>query len=507
MNRLHCTFFALLLAVGSPAANAQCEQLNVSATGGSIAISGKRAIASVYPNIIRFYEYGPIGWELSETVTTVGQIFFPNSVALDGNTALVSNPEATVGGLFAAGRTYVYEHSGAQWTRSELIVPSTTEMSFYGSALAIDGERAVVGAIHAFPDMLVGDYLSRAYVFEKVAGSWQLVQELMPNPGGDFFGVSLAIEGDTLVAGASLNQLSSGPLSGSAYVYERTAGTWQLTAQLDPLVPVQWQGFGESVALAGDTLFVGASNDYGGPPGFVEVFERQAGSWQRTQHFESSVSYDGDRFGLSLAVSDGTLLVGAPGHPGTGAGAIHRFERSGGLWQEVGTFTNEAAPNSMGRAVAIDGNAAIGSTLDYGGYTIFYSLGIADGGNYCTATVNSTGMSASISIEGCDSLSGNQLTLSASSVPPGSMGLFLFGPNRVQVPLDDGFRCVGTPFYRLSPLHSNAQGILTDVIDFSSPSANHVTPGTWYFQAYYRDLAAGASGANLSDGARVELMP
>lgn len=130
------------------------------------------------------------------------------------------------------------------------------------------------------------------------------------------------------------------------------------------------------------------------------------------------------------------------------------------------------------------------------------------GANFCIATANSTGQPATISASGSASIAANDLVLHASPVPASSNGLFYFGPNETQVPFGNGWRCVAGTTLRLGIVPASG-GALTRVVNNTlPPAAGLLLPGTtWNFQAWFRDVAAGGSNFNLSNGLRVPFVP
>ena len=132
---------------------------------------------------------------------------------------------------------------------------------------------------------------------------------------------------------------------------------------------------------------------------------------------------------------------------------------------------------------------------------------------YCPSAGNSTGVGSLISFSGSQDIPTNTFTLLAAECPPGEMGLFFYGPSEVNVPFFNGFRCVGGPFFRIYPPNQIAgNGQASHHVDFNTPPMNSgagaITPGsTWYFQFWFRDPAAGASGVNLSDGLESTFCP
>jgi hypothetical protein len=118
----------------------------------------------------------------------------------------------------------------------------------------------------------------------------------------------------------------------------------------------QYDAFGWSVAISGDTVVVGAhfedSNGTGGESdnsapqaGAAYVFVRSGAAWSQQAYLKASNANAGDRFGVSVAISGDTVVVGAPEEDsnGTGgesdnsaskAGAAYVFVRSGATWSQ-----------------------------------------------------------------------------------------------------------------------------------------------------------------------------
>ncbi len=125
------------------------------------------------------------------------------------------------------------------------------------------------------------------------------------------------------------------------------------------------------------------------------------------------------------------------------------------------------------------------------------------GTNYCLTNANSAGTHALISGFGFDVVATNDFTLNVVGLPPGNPGLFFFGPNAIQAPFGEGFRCVGGATLRLNPPRfANGAGEVSRVVDLMAPpAAGVITPGVSNaFQIWYRDAQGGPNGFNLSDG-------
>lgn len=130
------------------------------------------------------------------------------------------------------------------------------------------------------------------------------------------------------------------------------------------------------------------------------------------------------------------------------------------------------------------------------------------GTNFCSSLDNSSGGPAVISGSGSDSVSANDLALSAAPVPD-QFGVFFYGPSQTQVPFGNGFRCADGVLNRLAIVMATGN-TLTLALDNTSPptASGQITVGaTWNFQAWFRDPAAGGAFFNLSDGLEVLFTP
>ncbi len=159
--------------------------------------------------------------------------------------------------------------------------------------------------------------------------------------------------------------------------------------------------------------------------------------------------------------------------------------------------------NGNGIEDACDLAAGVESDLNGNGLPDSCDCG---GANFCDSTINSTGGAAKMSSNGQCVHAANQLVLSAAPVPDGP-GLFFFAPNQVAggagAPFYNGLRCVGPGVLRLPPSIASG-GIASRALDLTVAPADQLQPGeTWHFQYWFRDVAGGGTGVNLSDGLTV----
>ncbi len=135
--------------------------------------------------------------------------------------------------------------------------------------------------------------------------------------------------------------------------------------------------------------------------------------------------------------------------------------------------------------------------------------GTNPGTNFCTSLVNSSGAPAFMAALGSASVSANDLVLFGQSTPSNQNGIFFYGPNQVQLPFGNGFRCVGGGVHRLPVVNSGPGGQMVLALDYTTlGAASAIAPGSsWNFQAWFRDPPAGGAGFNLSDGYHISFLP
>ena len=239
--------------------------------------------------------------------------FFGGSVALDGSTLAIGSRLYNAGGYLSAGAAYVFTKSGTTWSQAAKLTASTSlQLAYLGYSLAVDGDTVLVGA---YGDNTVRGELGSgsAYVFDKPSGGWTDGNETAKLTASDhqpsgYFGFSVALDGDTAVIGASQHSDPiTGAGSGAAYVFTRQTGVWGEKAKLTPSDAAAGDNFGMSVAVEGDTVVVGSwqDDDNGRNSGSAYVFEKPALGWARTFETLKLTAPGGavnDRFGWSVAV-------------------------------------------------------------------------------------------------------------------------------------------------------------------------------------------------------------
>jgi hypothetical protein len=285
------------------------------------------------------------------------------TVAMDGPTAIFGVPPTATESGPAAGRGVILRRSDGSWTPEATLTPDGDSGQF-GRAVAVNGTNAVIGA-EMGPEP-ARDHAGSAAVFNRADGEWTRSATLKPpHTGGiDFFGTAVAVAEDTVLVGAS-SATTAGRKSGAAHVYTRSGESWSRETTLVPPTDTI-EAFGRSVDLDGDTAVIGARRADGGPTdsGLVFVYRRIGRTW----HSQGSLAPRGtdrdDTFGKALATDGGTIVAGAPtetNNNGMNAGSVYTYSWSTGQWRQQTVLRDKdgGADHKFGTDVALDGDAML----------------------------------------------------------------------------------------------------------------------------------------------------
>ena len=313
----------------------------------------------------------------------------PATGDLFGAGIAISGDLAIVGALLDddkgqdSGSAYLYARNAGgpdQWGQiKKLTAADGAAGDSFGAKVAISGDLAIVTA----PE---DDGKGSTYVFGRNAGGtdqWGQVAKLTAADGatGDWFGISVAIDGDDVIVGAPRND-ERGTDAGSAYIFGRNAGgidQWGQVAKLTATDGAAGDAFGgRGVAISGEVAIVGADNndDAGSSSGSAYVFARNDGGtdqWGQVAKLTAADGAAGDFFGNSVAVSGTLAIVGAPfdDDKGSSSGSAYLFaQNAGGLnqWGQIQKLTAADGTDDVefGKAVAIKGDlAVVGAARDH----------------------------------------------------------------------------------------------------------------------------------------------
>lgn len=288
---------------------------------------------------------------------------FGQSVAIDGNLAIVGafRENAAANG---SGAAYVFQNNGSGWDRvARLAASDGMSSAEFGISVAVSGDTAIVGA---YRDRENGLDSGAAYIFRDTRSGWEQVAKLMASDGTglELFGRSVAISGGTAVVGAA-HDPDNGDLSGSAYVFQENDGMWGQVVKLLPADPVEDHHFGSSVAIRGNTVFVGAIHDHdvSWRAGSAYVFQDTGSGWEQIAKLLPDGEPAPDHFGWAISLEAGVAVIGATGHQDEAdlPGSAYVFREDGSTWTQVARLQADDGTESasFGRSVSISGGTIL----------------------------------------------------------------------------------------------------------------------------------------------------
>jgi FG-GAP repeat len=256
----------------------------------------------------------------------------------------------------------------------------------------------------------------------------------------DWFGISIAVSGDTVVVGDFDPNIES---YGAVYVYVKPSNGWQNMTQVAKLTSSDnGEGFGTSVAISGDTIVVGAANTSNfdranhrtpaSSAGAAYVFVKPVNGWvDSTENAKLTASdgQPGDAFGNAVGISDRTIAVGAffasDSSGNSFAGKAYVFVQPRAGWRSNLTETAELTAsdseflNYMGASIAIGGDTVVVGAYGHNNFQgVAYVFSKPSGG--WTSTTQTAELSASDGKGSADF--GFSSAISGSTVVEGAVG-------------------------------------------------------------------------------------
>lgn len=467
---------------------------------------------AVYPVTV-----DPVIYDAATLTPTGGQPDdeFGWSIAMASNTAVVGAPSRGSEGVYR-GSAFVFTRQGnGSWLQQAELTAGADgkNLDSFGEVVGIasNGNTVIVGA----PGTDLGDERRDAgavYVFTRNGTTWtrQAVLSASDGVGGDNFGSSASIGGDTVVVGAPGHDPGGKPLGGAAYVFTRTGTTWTQRAKLAGGGNFQaGDAFGFAVAVSKSssgaterTILVGApffhQGVVGPQVGRVTVFVGSGATWTKQTNLSPSDGDNGDAFGFAVAIDGNVAIVGAPGHDigdKTQAGQAYVFQRSGTVWSQQ-TVLRASDPASGDQ---------LGVSVDIGPETAVVGAPLHDvTGGACASTCDAAGQ---VYVFVRDGTTWRQQG-SINARPPAPQQFFGFA-----VALDGSAIAVGAPFHAAdaaagpayvfapgTPIgnakvwvglkNSDAVGLRLDL------KADVWVDGVWIASGVLDDVSAGSSGFN-----------
>jgi hypothetical protein len=339
------------------------------------------------------------------------------SISSDGTTAIVGARDDDDNGL-ESGSAYIYELVGGIWQETKLLASDGASGDWFGYTVSIssDGTTAIVGALL---DDDNGTDSGSAYIYSLIGGIWQETK-LLASDGAEYdeFGNSVAVSGDTIIVGAHRDDENS-TNTGSVYIYQFDKSSWNETK----LTASDGEGgdhFGTSVALIDSMIVVGAPNESNNNPGSAYIYKLVDDSWIETKLTASDEGIN-DSFGLCVGVSDSAVVVGARGDDDNGSNSgsvyIYQFDESDWIETKLTPYDGRTG-DAFGASVAVsDVTVVVGASLNDDG-------GFASGSAYIYKLVDSSWIETKLLASDDDSHDhfGNSIAVSGETIVVGAYG-------------------------------------------------------------------------------------
>lgn len=329
--------------------------------GGAVDLGGDWAVVGTrhdeFQGAYLYRRDATLGWMLHGGLPDVygrGD-FYGQDVALE-------DPYAVVGG---GAHAILWKRGEEDWTKQIYLGGSGDDWDLAGTRLAVHWRNVLAG--HGGDDELG----------ENAGAGWMLpVQdrnrqsELMPtNNGLHLFGSGIAVDGDRALVGAEGGNVAQD--FGYCGVFARTDEYWLAQTQLAPADVADNMLFGSAAALAGDYALVGArraTNAAGSVRGAAYAFWFDGTDWVQQAKLVDPAGQDGEEFGHAVETDGTVALVGAPEFNGSD-GRVVAFRRTGATWDEIGTLPGPGLDTAhFGWDLGFDGTrAVIGSPGEYVG--------------------------------------------------------------------------------------------------------------------------------------------
>ena len=294
----------------------------VSARGN---VEGGRQSGTAY-----FYKRTDIGWLLlkqAEVERGRSNNQFGACVSIDGRRAAVGAP-GDIGKERQTGSAYVYDCIDDRWELGAKVTAARgSARDEFGASVAIQGDRLAVGAPG---DDEKARQAGSAYVFQRTAKGWREEARLIAEDGraNSLFGQAIALDGDRAVVGAP-GDPNRGKQAGAAYVYVRTPKGWRSEGKLRAPDGGAIRFFGAAVSISGNRILVGSYGvDHKGPrTGAAYMFRRGGAGWSFGAKLTAGDAREHDNFGGAVGISGSHLVVGAHGDDdaGTWSGSAYVY--------------------------------------------------------------------------------------------------------------------------------------------------------------------------------------
>lgn len=326
--------------------------------GYSVAISGNTAIIGAHSfdnndwqsefGAAYIFQFNGYNWVEQQKLQPIDgpTSGFGFSVAIDGNTIIVGDMEYSDDYSVAA---YIFHLNNNIWEQQQKLVPGNGQKRF-GCSVAIYGNTAIIGAMDYYTGSIY--VKGAAYIFQNNGGNWTKQQELTASDGKpeDYYGCAVAINGDNAIVGAEgYYTYLDDQKPGAVYIYKNSGSNWEEQSKLTASDNKNESDyFGGSLAIENDMIVVGAP-----AKGGVYIFQPDGIEWKQTKKIPGNYN-----LGHSVALDQNTVLAGGPFLTGDGYdGAAYVYEflaQPGSIAVSDGTYSDRIKISWVNRSNSVD---------------------------------------------------------------------------------------------------------------------------------------------------------
>lgn len=283
--------------------------------GASLDLDGDQlVVGATGEGVVYAFHFVNQQWQQTGRISGGASIGFGNAVAISENLIVIGAPSYDSN----RGRVYIYYYSNGSWTRTQFLTPSIDEGQRFGSALALEGTRLIVGS--PFRRNSNGRTSGAVTNYTLSGTSFYTPVEVFPsevNNNSLSFGSALDLSNDKLVVGAPIHYPN-----GKAYVFHLENDQWTEETVFDSFNtstsrPIR---FGTSVAIVGNRIAVGGTSDYG-DRSHVALFDYTSAGWQRLLNLIPQIS----NFGQVVGLNQDQLAVGLS-NPSNSLGSVYLYD-------------------------------------------------------------------------------------------------------------------------------------------------------------------------------------
>ncbi|MCP4710329.1 MAG: hypothetical protein GY869_17035, partial [Planctomycetes bacterium] len=261
---------------------------------------------------------------------------------------------------------YVYRYQDPNWiieTQLPALGFGYPLFTYNQPIIAIDNNRIVLGAP---ANNEIATDAGAVFVYRFNDDLWHLEQKITPSDPNEkqFFGSSVAVDGDSIIIGAPSDRRT---VRGAAYIYHRQEQNWTQHAKF---TGPDRRRFATAVTIDDDWAFAASFDER-----LVHVYHCHQGIWQLQQTIDSGENYS-QYFGNSMAIDGNNILIGAydlyssyPSYEKRYSGSVYSFTFAGSTWNQnaiLRPFSDYITYSYFGATIALDNNRAlIGAPHDH----------------------------------------------------------------------------------------------------------------------------------------------